>query len=205
MIGIVDYGVGNLASVHNALSQLGFDAAVVAVPAAAADCERLILPGVGSFRKGMEALTERGWPSALKAHATSGRPLLGVCLGMQLLLDSGEEHGLTPGLGLIGGRVVAMTPSPPCRIPHVGWNNLRRERDHPLLKGVKPDVDLYFVHSFHCLVDDVADVLARCDHGGEFVAGVARRNVAGFQFHPEKSQPSGLRILENFAAWDGAC
>lgn len=205
MIGIVDYGVGNLASVRNALSQLGEDATVFAEPAAAGDFGRLILPGVGSFRKGMEALAERGWPVALREYAASGRPVLGVCLGMQLLLDTGEEHGMTDGLGLIPGRVVPMNPSPPHRVPHVGWNNLRREREHPLFEGVKPHVDLYFVHSYQCVVENSGDVLAKCDYGGEFVAAIARENVAGVQFHPEKSQPSGLRILENFAAWDGGC
>ena len=205
MIGIVDYGVGNLASVRNALLQLGHDATVFDDPSRAAGFGRLILPGVGSFRKAMHALDARGWPDALREEARAGKPLLGVCLGMQLLLDRGEEHGSTKGLGLIAGEVVGMEPSAPHRVPHVGWNDVRHTRKHPLFEGVKPHVDLYFVHSFQCMPADPADVLGTCDYGGEFVAAIARKNVAGVQFHPEKSQPSGLRILENFAAWDGEC
>ena len=205
MIGIVDYGAGNLASVKNALGQLGHDAAVFDRAADTAGFDRIILPGVGSFRQAMQALDDRGWTFALRGFAASGRPLLGVCLGMQLLFDEGDEHGLTRGLGLVPGRVLLMTPAAPHRVPHVGWNNLIPARRHPLLQGLKPHVDLYFVHSYHADAADAADVIARCDHGGEFVAAVARGNVAGMQFHPEKSQPSGLRILDNFAAWNGSC
>ena len=205
MIGIVDYGAGNLASVRNALDQIGSEGRVINEPDAAEDCERLILPGVGSFRLAMEALCESGWKETLAEYAAGGRPLLGICLGMQLLFDEGEEHGVTPGLCLVPGRVVLMDPEPPNRLPHVGWNNLVPVREHPLLEGVKREVDLYFVHSYHCIADQTADVIAHCDHGGEFVASVARGNVTGLQFHPEKSGPVGWRILENFSKWDGAC
>ena len=205
MIGIVDYGAGNLASVRNALDQIGAEPRIVDRPWDADACERLILPGVGSFPLAMETLNGSGWAEALHAYAASGRPMLGICLGMQLLFSEGEEQGSTDGLGLVPGRVVRMTPEAPHRLPHVGWNNLIHVRTHPLFEGVKHHVDLYFVHSYHCVPNDPDDVIARCDHGGEFVSSVGRGNVAGMQFHPEKSQPVGSRILKNFAAWDGKC
>lgn len=205
MIGIVDYGVGNLASVRNAFEHLGHDARLCADPADAHGCERLVLPGVGSFRAGMQALEERGWVPALQSYAAGGRPLLGICLGMQLLLERGKEHGSSAGLGLIPGEVVRLDPAPPNKVPHVGWNSLNAVVKHPLLEGVKPRVDVYFVHSYHCMPRDRADAIGLCDFGGEFVAAVARGNVAGMQFHPEKSQPAGVRILDNFAQWDGTC
>jgi glutamine amidotransferase len=205
VIGVVDYGAGNLASVCNALDQLGHEARSFNQADQAGEFERLILPGVGSFRNAMDALGGSGWPQALREYADAAKPLLGICLGMQLLFDEGEEHGRTPGIGLIPGRVVPMEPQAPNRVPHVGWNSMERTREHPLLRGVKPHVDFYFVHSYRCVPADSADVLARTDYGGEFVAAVAHRNVAGMQFHPEKSQPGGLRILDNFAGWDGGC
>lgn len=205
MIGIVDYGVGNLASVRNAFEHLGHDARLCADPAGADECDRLVLPGVGSFRAGMQALQQRGWVPALQSFGTSGRPFLGICMGMQLLFDKGEEHGPSAGLGLIPGEVVRLEPAPPNRVPHVGWNSLSTAAVHPLLDGVKPNVDVYFVHSYHCVPRDRPDAIGMCDFGGEFVAAVARGNVAGMQFHPEKSQPAGVRILDNFAQWDGKC
>lgn len=204
MIGILDYGSGNLASVRNAFEHLGHDARLCADPAAAGEYERMVLPGVGSFRAGMEALRARGWVGALQSYAASKRPLLGICMGMQLLFERGEEHGYTEGLGLIRGEVVRLAPAPPHKVPHVGWNSLKPAK-HPLLEGVKPDVDVYFVHSYHCVPQDRRDAIGLSDFGGEFVAAVARGNVAGMQFHPEKSQPAGVRILDNFAQWDGAC
>lgn len=205
MIGIVDYGAGNLASVRNALERAGCDAEVCADATRADAFDRLILPGVGSFRAAMTTLDRTGWTDALKAYAASGRPLLGICLGMQLLFGIGEEHGPTEGLGLVPGRVVRFEPEPPLRVPHVGWNGLVRIARHPLFAGVKPQVDFYFVHSYHCVPDDADNVIATCDFGGEFVASVARGNVAGMQFHPEKSQPAGVKILENFTEWELEC
>ncbi len=204
MIGIVDYGMGNLGSVANALEHLSHPAEIVTNPAELGRYDRLILPGVGSFAKAMGNIEERGWRHALIDSAAQQRPLLGICLGMQLLFDRGEEHGDTAGLGLIPGRVKLMQPASSFRLPHVGWNSLVYARKHPLLAGVKEHVDVYFVHSYHCVVTEDADVIARCDHGGEFVASVARGCVAGMQYHPEKSQPAGLRMLENFVGWDGA-
>jgi glutamine amidotransferase len=205
MIGVIDYGAGNLASVHNALEHLGHAVRRCADPAELVDCERALLPGVGSFRAAMEALQSGRWVEAIRDFAASGKPLLGICLGMQLLFERGEEHWPSAGLGLIPGEVIRLAPAQPAKVPHVGWNSLLGLARHPLLAGVKPQVDVYFVHSFHCVPRDADDVIARCDFGGEFVAAVARGNVAGMQYHPEKSQPSGLRMLENFAQWDGTC
>lgn len=205
MIGIVDYGAGNLASVRNAFDHLGYEADVCSTPAMLADFERIILPGVGSFRAAMEMLNSAGWSPALRDYARSGMPMLGICLGMQLLFDIGDEHGPAAGLGLIPGRVVRLAPTPPNRVPHVGWNNLVKIKPHPLFRGIKPQVDFYFVHSYHCVPEDSDAATATCDFGGEFVAAVAKENVAGMQFHPEKSQPSGMRILENFAEWEAEC
>lgn len=205
MIGIIDYGMGNLASVANALEKLGVEARLLTDSSQLSQCERAILPGVGSFARAMGNLGAGGWEVAIRDFASGGRPLLGICLGMQLLFTQGEEHGQTPGLGLIPGRVTLMRPTATALVPHVGWNSLVRARKHPLLDGVSLQADVYFVHSYACVPDNAEDVIARCDHGGLFVACTARGSVAGVQFHPEKSQPMGLRILENFAQWDGTC
>jgi glutamine amidotransferase len=205
MIGIVDYGAGNLASVRNAFEHLGHDATVCRSPQELEPCGRIVLPGVGSFRSAMERLDALGWTASLRQQAQAGKPLLGICLGMQLLFEQGEEHGPCKGLGLLPGKVIRLAPAPPWRIPHVGWNSLAEIRPHALLQGIKPQVDFYFVHSFHCVPYDPDTVMANCDYGGAFVAAVGRGNVAGMQFHPEKSQPSGMRILENFADWIPSC
>jgi glutamine amidotransferase len=205
MIGIVDYGAGNLTSVRNAFARLGHDAAILSEPGAIDTVDRVVLPGVGSFKRAMSMLESGGWPAPLRAFAAGARPLLGICLGMQLLFDRGEDHGSTAGLGLVAGTVERLQPADGRKVPHVGWNSMTAARRHPLLDGVKAHIDFYFVHSFHCVPAREEDVLARSDYGGPFVAAVAHRNVAGFQFHPEKSQPGGLRILENFVEWDGGC
>jgi glutamine amidotransferase len=205
MIGIIDYGLGNLASVRNAFEHLGHEAHICATPDEALVCERLVLPGVGSFRAGILALDAQGWTEALRRLVAENRPLLGICLGMQLLFDIGEEHGPSKGLGLVPGKVVRLTPSEPHKVPHVGWNALSQMGLHPLLEGISHRVDFYFVHSYHCIPDASDDVIALCDFGGLFVAAAGRGNVVGTQFHPEKSQPGGMRILENFVAWNGRC
>jgi glutamine amidotransferase len=205
MIGIVDYGAGNLASVENAFRHLGYDTLRCKEPGDLFCCERVVLPGVGSFSAAMKELRTGGWVDAICNFANGGRPLLGICLGMQLLFERGEEQGPSDGLGLIQGEVVRLSPAWPTKVPHVGWNSLVDVSQHGLLLGVKPNVDVYFVHSFHCVPKSATDVIARCDFGEMFVAAVARGNVAGMQYHPEKSQPAGMRMLENFANWDGKC
>ena len=153
----------------------------------------------------MHLLNSHGWSTKIHEHVATKKPLLGIFLGMQLLFQEGEENGLTQGLGLLEGRVVEMTPAAPLKNPHVGWNNLSTIVSHPLLSGIKKQVDFYFVHSFQCLPDNHSDIIASCNYGGEVTACVAKDNVVGVQFHPEKSQPSGLRILKNFAEWIPEC
>jgi glutamine amidotransferase len=205
MIGIIDYGVGNIASVANAFEHLGYETRRCISPNEAESCERLILPGVGSFRSAMEALNSGGWVGAIKSAVDSGRPLLGICLGMQLLFECSEEHGHTQGLGLIPGDVILLRPPPPLKVPHVGWNSLIKVTEHPVFNGVRSNVDVYFVHSYHCVPKNKTNVVAHCILGDQFVAAVAHQNIFGVQFHPEKSQPSGLIILNNFAKWNAEC
>lgn len=205
MIGIIDYGAGNLASVRNSLEHLGYASSICRDPAALQEFDRIILPGVGSFRLAMEYLDNQGWSAQLRSFVATGKPLLGICLGMHLLFDSGEEHGHCEGLGLIAGRVIELTPGNGLNVPHVGWNNLVSTAQHPLLRRLNQNVDFYYVHSFHCVPVDHSTILGTCDYGGEFVAAVARGNVVGTQFHPEKSQPGGLHLLRNFADWSPLC
>jgi len=164
-----------------------------------------VLPGVGSFHAAMQNIIDSGWVDAIQKFAGTSRPILGICLGMQLLFEWGDEHGPTDGLGLIEGSVVRLEPMQPNKIPHVGWNNLTHVKPHPLFEGIKPQVDFYFVHSYHCVANNADNILATCDFGGNFIASVAHNSIVGMQFHPEKSQPSGMRILENFAEWDPEC
>jgi glutamine amidotransferase len=204
MIGIIDCDLGNLRSVANALDSLGQDVRVLREPACD-DLTHLILPGVGSYFHAAGQLRERGFTEAIRAFAASGRPLLGICLGMQLLSTSGEEGGAGQGLGLVPGRVVRFDSDRVPTIPHVGWNGVAFARSHPVLRKVKTGVDFYFVHSYHLVPDQAEHVLGRTEYGAPFTSVVAKDNVLGFQFHPEKSQANGLRLLENFCDWDGTC
>ena len=201
MIGIIDHGSSNLASVQNALEYLGHDAVICKDPDMLERFDRVILPGVGSFHLSMEHLDSTGWSTSIHDFVATGKPFLGICLGMQLLFDQSEEHGHKKGLGLISGSVSILTPKNGLNVPHVGWNNLSTLEVHPLTLGIKPHVDFYFVHSYRCIPADTSVILATCDYGGKFAALAAQDNVAGVQFHPEKSQPSGLRLLDNFADW----
>jgi imidazole glycerol-phosphate synthase subunit HisH len=203
MIGIINYGVGNLGSVANAFTYLGIDATIIDDPNEIGKYDRLILPGVGSFSIAMHNLKTTGWADAIRAQVKDGIPLLGICLGMQLLFDLGEEHGQTVGLGFIEGKVGSLSTS--LAIPHMGWNGLAYSRQHRLFDGVKEHVDFYFVHSFQCIPTIESSVIAICDYGDGFAAAVGKDNVVGVQFHPEKSQDVGLKILENFSEWDGLC
>lgn len=206
VIGILDIDMGNLRSVSKAVDALGYDLVLVGAPAQLADVSHLIIPGVGSYRTAMDHIDARGLRAPIRALATGGKPVLGICLGMQLLSTSGEEGGASEGLCLVPGNVKRMRVEPELLLPHVGWNTTRlRAATHPVFRGVKDGRDFYFVHSyeFHC--DDGADALATSDYGRPFNAIVGRGNVIGFQFHPEKSQANGLKLLDNFCAWNGAC
>jgi glutamine amidotransferase len=199
---IVDYGLGNLHSVQKALAHLGAQVEMAESGAGIERAERLVLPGVGAFSDGMNGLRTRGQVEPLRAYAASGRPLLGICLGAQLLMAESEEFGRHKGLGMIAGRVVEV-PREGVKVPHVGWARLQppphRDWSGTLLRGTPPGTWAYFVHSFHAVPENPADICAVTRYGPhQITAVVARGRVAGFQFHPEKSGPAGLTMLEAF-------
>lgn len=193
---IVDSGICNLGSIARALERAGASVSVAASGSEVVRAERLVLPGVGSFPAGMKALNERGFSGAICSFAASGRPVLGICLGMQLLLEEGEEFTKTSGLGLVPGRVRALEAQGR-RVPHMGFNEIVSARQDALLAGVSGRF-LYFVHSFVCELKSEADVLARTEYGENFCSVLRRGNVWGVQAHPEKSQRAGRRLLRNF-------
>ncbi|MGD8624786.1 MAG: imidazole glycerol phosphate synthase subunit HisH [Anaerolineae bacterium] len=193
---IVDYGVGNLRSVQKALERVGAGATIQSDPAALDPAQGVVLPGVGAFGDGMAQLRARGLVEPLLRQVGQGKPLLGICLGMQLLFEESEEMGRHPGLGLLPGRVVRF-PENDLKVPHVGWNRLRFA-GHPLLAGIPPGAYAYFVHSYYARPQAPGDVLATTDYGLAFASVVGRGRVWGAQFHPEKSQEVGLRLLANF-------
>lgn len=200
MIGIVDYRMGNLASVMNAFEQVGEKAILESDPDKLHTYDRIILPGVGAFADAMKHLEERRMDEAVREYAASGKPLLGICLGMQLLFDSSEEFGVTKGLGLISGNVVAFDTakfSTPLKVPHMGWNRMFT-RNHPLFKGMDDAHYLYFVHSFHAVCANDQNSIGESVYGYRFTSAVGHDNVMGIQPHPEKSHRNGLKILENF-------
>lgn len=200
MIGIVDYNMGNLASVKNAFDVLGEKVRVESSPDKLREYDKLILPGVGAYGDAMEHLKAQGMDQAVKEYAASGKNLLGICLGMQLLFESSEEFGITDGLGLIKGRVVAFDSSrfhTPLKVPHMGWNRMFT-KEHPLFEGLDEAHYLYFVHSYHAVCTNDADSIGESVYGYRFASAVAHDNVMGIQPHPEKSHKNGLKILQNF-------
>lgn len=203
MIGVVDLDMGNLRSVANAVTIAGCAPKWIRAPDDLYAVTHVILPGVGSFKTAVRALDARGLREPLVRWAQDGKPLLGICLGMQLLATFGEEGGGADGLGLIDGSVVRFDPSAVPAIPHVGWNEARLKRKHAAFDRVKDGADFYYVHSFHVVASDRADVLATVEYGGaEYTSVVARGSVLGMQFHPEKSQANGVRVIENFCYWE---
>ena len=200
MIGIVDYNMGNLASVINAFKSVGAEIEVQSDPSKLDQYEKLILPGVGAFGDAMEHLSRNGMDIAVKAFAASGKPLMGICLGMQLLFESSEEFGSTEGLGLIPGKVVAFDEAAfdyPHKVPHMGWNELFVQKETPIFAGLPKEFYLYFVHSFHAVCDDQY-AIGKTHYGYQFVSAVQNGNIFGIQPHPEKSHENGLKIIENF-------
>jgi glutamine amidotransferase len=204
MIGILDIGMGNLRSVQNAVYQSGFDPAVVGAAANFDDLTHLILPGVGNFSAAVPELMDRQLKQPILDFVASGRPLLGTCLGMQLLMSMSEEGDKNVGLDLISGPVKRLRVEG-LRVPHVGWNVLNVVQPHPIFEGIKSCCDFYFVHSYAAVCERNGDLLATTDYGGDVTAVVGHANVVGVQFHPEKSQLNGLRLIENFCRWDGNC
>ena len=200
MIGIVDYNMGNLASVINAFKRVGVKIEVQSDPSKLDQYEKLILPGVGAFGDAMEHLRSNGMEEAVKAFAASGKPLMGICLGMQLLFESSEEFGPNVGLGLIPGKVVAFDEAAfdhPKKVPHMGWNELFVQKETPIFKGLPKAFYLYFVHSYHAVCDDKY-AIGKTYYGYPFVSAVRNGNIYGIQPHPEKSHENGLKIIENF-------
>lgn len=195
-VGIIDYGMGNLRSVEKGLERAGVETALCSDSSELAGFDGLVLPGVGAFGDAMANLKRRGLDSALLDFISSGRPMLGICLGLQLLFDRSDEHGAFEGLGVIPGRVVRLPAG--VKVPHMGWNVLVPRGDQPLFEGIAPGSRFYFVHSYYCEPDDVRHTIGTTDYGLEFTCAAARENVWGVQFHPEKSSTLGLRLLENF-------
>ncbi|MCY7478023.1 imidazole glycerol phosphate synthase subunit HisH [Paenibacillus larvae] len=195
MIAIVDYGMGNLHSVAKAVERLGYQAEVVEGPDRLQETQGIILPGVGAFGDAMEQLKMKGMDSALARAAASDIPLLGICLGMQLLFESSEEHGRHQGLGFLRGQAARFQG--PLKVPHMGWNRLSFRQKDPLFEGMKEGF-VYFVHSYHVIVEDSRDLLASSDYGHEVAAIVGRKGLYGMQFHPEKSGAVGMQLLKNF-------
>ena len=200
MIGIIDYGIGNISSVHNALERLSVKNEIFSDPNNISLYPKLILPGVGSFKLGMDLINKKGWGEKIKQRVKIGTPLLGICLGMQLLFTKGEEEGETEGLDLISGTVKKMNVNKNLKLPHVGWNNLIFKRSHNFFSGIVQENDFYFTHSYSCITDNIEEVVAEFNYGNNFVACVQKKNIIGTQFHPEKSMTSGIRLLQNFSS-----
>jgi len=200
MLAIVDYGVGNLFSLHSSLKMIDVPSVVTSDISVLSDADRIILPGVGAFRDAAEKLRDTGLGDAVSDLARSGKPILGICLGMQMLFDKSFEYGVYDGLGLIPGNVVDMRPRIPSslKVPHIGWNSLSlKEPGHPLFKYIKDGDFVYFVHSFYAS-DCNPNILATTEYGADLTAVVAKDNIYGCQFHPEKSGSVGLAILRAF-------
>ncbi len=204
-IAVVDFGAGNLRSVAKALERSGLHPDVTADPAVVSRADGVVLPGVGAFADAVASLARTGLDDAVRDRLAARRPYLGFCLGLQVLFDEGDEHGVTPGLGILPGRIERFpdrTPDgKPLRVPHIGWNTVQFSGNHPMLSKL-PDADcFYFVHSYRAIPDRASDVVGRVDYGGEFAAAVAREGMFAVQFHPEKSQSAGRRLLDAYAFW----
>ena len=203
MIAIIDYGVGNLFSLRSSLNKIGADTVVTADPAVISKADKLILPGVGAFADAAKKLRDSGLDEIIKAEAAAGKPIMGICLGMQMLFEKSYEYGEHEGLGLLKGSVVPMEGSIPAnlKIPHIGWNALKFEGESKLFKYIKEGDCVYFVHSFYASGCEDS-LIATAEYGKDLTAAVARDNVMGCQFHPEKSGDVGLNILRAFCEAD---
>lgn len=203
--GILDYGMGNLRSVLKALARVGCEAEIISTADEIDRCDKLVVPGVGAFADAAIALRRNGLADAIKRHVRRDRPFLGICLGLQLLFDTGYEDGVHQGLGIVAGRCIRLDVDRTLglKVPHMGWNRLTVRSPSPLLAGVPEGAGVYFVHSYHVVPEDPAVVSTTTDYGIEFVSSICRGNLLAVQFHPEKSQSVGLRMLANFAAMRG--
>jgi len=200
MVTIVDYGSGNLRSVQKAFERLGTPATITSDPNVVAEADRLVLPGVGAFGDAMRELSTRGLVEPIVAHVRADRPFFGICMGLQLLFETGWEGGRQAGLGLLAGDVARFDLPAGMKVPHMGWNDLEFQAADPMFAGLTDPAFVYFVHSYYPQPAQANLVTASCTHGVTFAASCRRGNVRGVQFHPEKSQETGLRMLENFVA-----
>ncbi|MBE0429619.1 MAG: imidazole glycerol phosphate synthase subunit HisH [Thermoleophilia bacterium] len=202
MIAIIDYGMGNLRSVEKALEKVGAEVRVTRDPDEIRQAGKLVLPGVGAFGDAMENLRKRNLTDVIREEVQSGKPFLGICLGLDLIFEESDEHGLHQGFGFLPGRVELLDTG--FKIPHIGWNQARFEKQSRLLDGVPDGSYFYFVHSYAVVPRQETDILCTTDYGGTFVSAVERDNIAAVQFHPEKSSSLGLTILKNFAEKNSA-
>jgi glutamine amidotransferase len=203
-IGIVDVGIGNLGSLKNALHSQGWDCTFVSNSHNLAGLTHLILPGVGGFSTAVKRLQDADLFDSIIAFTKSGHPLMGICLGMQLLADYGTEGGNKSGLSLISGEIIPIQAQN-LTLPHVGWNSVKHLRKHPIFEGIRNDVDFYFAHSYRFRNHYDEHLLSTTEYGESFPSVIGYENIIGVQFHPEKSQANGLRFLDNFCLWDGKC
>jgi glutamine amidotransferase len=208
-IAVVDFGSGNLRSVAKALERSGLSPDVTADPAAVRRADGVVLPGVGAFADAVKSLSASGLDDAVRDRLAAGRPYLGLCLGLQLLFDEGDEHGVTRGLEILPGRVERFPDRTPdgarLRVPHIGWNTVTFSGNHPMLEKLPDESCYYFVHSYRAIPARASDVVGRVDYGGEFAAAVAQEGIFAVQFHPEKSQSAGGQLLDAFAFWVSKC
>lgn len=207
MIAIVDYGMANLRSVERAFAAIGADPVITGDPAVVAQADRVVLPGVGAFCACMKNLVDRGLSESVRQAIVSGKPFLGICVGMQMLFETSSEMGMNPGLGLLPGHVVKFFDASPqanvdhLKVPHIGWNALRINPAANLFQGLSDGDRVYFVHSFYAAPGEPSITAAECEYGIDFCCAIETRNIAATQFHPEKSGAVGLQILRNFVSW----
>ena len=208
-VSIIDYGMGNLRSVQKGFEKIGAQAKVINTPQQVADAEAIVLPGVGAFKNCLENLDSLKLITPIIRSIESGKPFLGICLGLQILLTESEEFGSTPGLDIIKGRVIRFEKEissehkPHLKIPHMGWNSISIKKGGPHFKGIENETYLYFVHSYYVKPKDEEVIATTTDYGIEFVSSILKDNIFACQFHPEKSQKAGLKILKNFTAASG--
>lgn len=201
MIAVIDYGMGNLRSVQKALEAVGADARVTHDPKTIADAASVVLPGVGAFKDCMANLDQFGLVEPVRKAIQSGKPFLGICLGLQLLFEQSVEFGTVPGLGVLPGKVIRfeLKDLPELKVPHMGWNTLDIRKPSPLFETAEAHPYFYFVHSYYVVPDNAECIATTTEYGLEFVSGIQHENIHAFQFHPEKSQKAGLALLEKFA------
>jgi glutamine amidotransferase len=199
MIAVIDYEMGNLRSVQKGFERVGHQATITGDPAVVGEAERVVLPGVGAFRDAIAALRARGFIEPIRAAINSGKPVLGICLGMQLLFDRSFEDGEHEGLGIIAGDVVKFRVPAEYKVPHMGWNQINLRRPSPIFTGIEQAEHFYFVHSYHVVPRNEDVVATETSYSQDFCSSIWRDNLFAVQFHPEKSQSAGLRLLKNFA------